>query len=191
MKEAEEFCPQNKEEWRTWLERNHVKKESVWVIFYKKSSPKHNLSWSESVEESLCFGWIDSTKRTMDAERFKQYFSKRKPKSNWSKINKDKIKNLIDEGRMTKAGFKSIKIAKENGSWSVLDAVENLEIPDDLQQELAKQPTAAEYFESLSKSAKKIILYWIISAKRENTREKRILETLENANRGLKPKHLR
>lgn len=191
MKEAEEFCPRNKGEWRTWLEQHHEQKESVWVIFYKKSSPKHNLSWSESVDEALCFGWIDSTKRSIDGERFKQYFSKRKPKSNWSKINKEKIKNLTSEGRMTAAGFKSVATAKENGSWSVLDAVENLEIPEALQQEFAKQPKAAEYFDRLSKSDQKIILYWIFSAKRESTKQKRILEIIQNALQGLKPKHLR
>src|SRR5690606_10495074 len=128
MKEAEEICPKNKNEWRKWLELNHIKKDAVWLIFYKKTSPKYNLSWSESVDESLCFGWIDSTKKTIDTERYKQYFTKRKAKSNWSKINKEKVKNLIDKGLITEAGLKSIEIAKENGSWTILDAVENLEI---------------------------------------------------------------
>lgn len=191
MKEAEEVCPKNKEEWRKWLELNHIKKDAVWLIFYKKTSPNYNLSWSESVDESLCFGWIDSTKKTIDTERYKQYFTKRKAKSNWSKINKEKIKNLIDKGLMTAAGFKSIEIAKENGSWTILDAVENLEIPNDLMQEFKNHKGTLEYFESLSKSDKKSILFWIVSAKKENTRHKRIIEIVESASQQLKPKQFR
>jgi len=191
MKEAEEICPKNKNEWRKWLELNHIKKDAVWLIFYKKTSPKYNLSWSESVDESLCFGWIDSTKKTIDTERYKQYFTKRKAKSNWSKINKEKVKNLIDKGLMTEAGLKSIEIAKENGSWTILDAVENLEIPNDLMQEFKNHKGTLEYFESLNKSDKKSILFWIVSAKKENTRHKRIIEIVESASQQLKPKQFR
>ena len=191
MKEAEEFCPKTQKEWRNWLEQHHLHKEAVWVIFYKKSSPKHNMSWSESVDESLCFGWIDSTKVAIDQERFKQYFIKRKAKSNWSKVNKDKIAELVKDGRMTAEGFRSVEVAKENGCWSALDAVENLEIPEDLQQKLVQYPLAADYLEGLSKSAKKMILHWLFSAKRTTTREKRIKTIVESAAKGLKPPHLR
>ncbi|MCB1179491.1 MAG: bacteriocin-protection protein, YdeI/OmpD-associated family, partial [Leptospiraceae bacterium] len=96
MNEVEEYCPKNKKEWRKWLKLNHKKKEAVWVIFYRKNSPDYNLSWSESVDEALCFGWIDSVKKTIDLEKYKQYFTKRKDKSNWSKINKEKVKTLIE-----------------------------------------------------------------------------------------------
>ncbi|MDW5290290.1 YdeI/OmpD-associated family protein [Formosa sp. PL04] len=191
MKEVEEYCPSNKQDWRKWLELNHIEKDAVWLIFYKKKSPNHNLNWSESVDESLCFGWIDSTKKTIDTERYKQYFSKRKAKSNWSKVNKVKIKNLIDQELMKAAGYKSIEVAKENGSWTILDGVENLEIPKDLKQELAICKVASEYFESLSKSNKKSILYWVISAKRKETRHKRIIEIVESASLQLKPKQFR
>ncbi len=191
MKEAEEICPKNKQEWREWLELSHKEKDAVWLVFYKKSSPNFNLSWSESVDEALCFGWIDSTKKTVDNERFKQYFSKRKPKSNWSKVNKDKVKNLIDQRLMKEAGYKSIKVTKENGSWVFLDAVENLEIPKDLEQELKSQKGAMEYFENLTKSFKKSLLYWVVSAKRDETRNKRIMEIVENASVQMKPKQFR
>ncbi|MFC6860173.1 YdeI/OmpD-associated family protein [Zunongwangia atlantica] len=191
MKEAEEFCPKNKEEWRNWLKQNHADKDAVWLIFYRKTSPKYNLSWSESVDESLCFGWIDSTKKTIDSEKYKQYFTKRKAKSNWSKVNKEKIQKLIDNGLMAEAGLASIEIAKENGSWTFLDAIENLEIPNDLLLEFSKNKGTLEYFESLSKSDKKSILYWVISAKREQTREKRILDIVENACQRNKPKQFR
>lgn len=191
MKDIEDYCPKDQKEWRKWLEVNHNNKDAIWLIFYKKKSPNYNLSWSESVDEALCFGWIDSTKRTINSETYKQYFTKRKAKSNWSKINKDKVKTLIDQGLMTEEGFKSLEIAKENGSWSILDGVEALEMPEDLIRELANHKGSTEYFDSLSNSAKKILLYWIMSAKRPETRQKRILEIAECASEHLKPKQFR
>jgi uncharacterized protein YdeI (YjbR/CyaY-like superfamily) len=191
MKDVEEFCPSDKKDWRDWLELNHGKKDAVWLIFFKKKSPNYNLSWSESVDEALCFGWIDSTKKGIDNEKYRQYFCKRKPKSNWSKINKDKVKTLIDQGLMKEAGFKSIEIAKENGSWTILDEVEALVIPEDLKSGFKKYKGSIEYFNSLSKSVKKQLLYWIVSAKRMETRQKRILEIVENAGQNKKPKQFR
>ncbi|MEZ4687756.1 MAG: YdeI/OmpD-associated family protein [Bacteroidia bacterium] len=185
------FCPENREDWRDWLRKNHLTQDSIWLIFYRQSSPSANLSWSEAVDEALCFGWIDSTKKTIDDEQYIQYFCKRKPKSNWSKVNKDKVEILIAEGRMEEAGYKSIEIARENGSWTYLDQVEALIVPEDLQDELARHPGASEYFDSLSKSSKKILLYWVLSGKREATRRKRIVEIAENASQQLMPKQFR
>ena len=191
MKDVEDYCPYNKQDWRKWLELNHNKKEAVWLNFYKKKSPNYNLNWSESVDEALCFGWIDSVKKTIDPEKYKQYFSKRKAKSTWSKINKDKVKILIEQGLMKEEGYKSIEIAKENGFWSFLDEVEALVIPADLKVEFANYKGSAEYFDSLSKSVKKILLYWVVSAKRKETRQKRIIDIAENASENLKPKQFR
>lgn len=191
MKDVKAFCPSDKNDWRKWLELNHTKKEGVWLIFYKKKSPNYNLSWSESVDEALCFGWIDSVKKTIDTEKYQQYFSRRKAKSNWSRINKEKVKTLIDQGLMEEEGYRSIEIAKENGSWTILDEVEALVTPADLKDELAKNKGALEYFDSLSKSDKKILLHWVVSAKRKETRQKRVLEIAENASRNLKPKPFR
>jgi uncharacterized protein YdeI (YjbR/CyaY-like superfamily) len=191
MKDVEEFCPSDKKDWRDWLELNQNKKDAVWLIFYKKKSPNYNLSWSESVDEALCFGWIDSTKKAIDNEKYRQYFCKRKPKSNWSKINKDKVKTLIDQGLMKEAGYKSIEIAKENGSWTILDKVEALIIPEDLKSVFEKYKGSMEYFNSLSKSVKKQLLYWIVSAKRIETRQKRIQQIVENAGQNKKPKQFR
>jgi len=191
MKDVEEYYPYDKKEWRKWLELNHNKKDAVWLIFYKKKSSNHNLSWSDSVDEALCFGWIDSTKRSIDSEKYKQYFSRRKAKSNWSKINKDKVKSLIDQGLIEEEGYKSIEIAKENGSWTILDGVEAIIIPEDLKEEFANYKGSIEYFSSLSKSVKKILLHWIVSARRKETRQKRILEIVENASNNLKPKQFR
>lgn len=191
MKDVEEYCPNDKIDWRKWLEMNHTKKEAVWLILYKKKSPDHNLSWSESVDEALCFGWIDSVKKAIDTEKYKQYFSKRKAKSNWSKINKDKVKVLIDQGLMKEEGYKSIEIAKENGSWTILDEVEALVIPEDLKEEFENYAGSMEYFNGLSKSDKKILLYWVVSAIRKETRQKRVLEIAENTGKKLKPKQFR
>ncbi len=191
MKDVEDYCPSDRQDWRKWLELNHNKKEAVWLIFYKKKSPNYNLSWSESVDEALCFGWIDSVKKSIDTEKYKQYFSKRKAKSTWSKINKDKVKTLFDQGLMKEEGYKSIEIAKENGSWTFLDEVEALVIPEDFKKEFTNYKGSMEYFDSLSKSAKKILLYWVVSAKRKETRQKRILEIAENASKNLKPKQFR
>ena len=183
-----DFCPENRQEWRKWLEKNHKNKDGIWLIIYKQNSKTPNLTWSEAVEESLCFGWIDSVKKSIDSEKYRQYFTKRKSKSTWSKINKDKIQKLNQEGLMTKSGLDIVEIAKKNGSWTILDSVENLEIPKDLEQEFEQHTGAKAYFLSLSKSVRKMMLYWIVSAKRVETRNKRILEIAISSGKNEKPK---
>lgn len=190
-KEKETYCPQSRTDWRQWLEKNHQSKQSVWLVYYTKKSNFPSISWSEAVDEALCFGWIDSTKKTIDDSSFMQLFSKRKPKSNWSKINKEKVQQLIENGLMTEAGFDSIETAKQNGSWNILDEVEELIIPNDLEKAFKEHEGSKNYFLSLSKSARKIILGWIVLAKRQETRQKRIDEVVKSAEKNLKPKHLR
>lgn len=191
MKDMEEYCPKDKKDWRKWLELNHNKKEAVWLIFYKKKSSNFNLDWSESVDEALCFGWIDSVKKTIDKEKYRQYFSKRKANGTWSKINKDKVDYLASKNLMQEAGYKTIKTAKKNGSWILLNDLDTLEIPDVLKIEFDKRVGSLEYYEGLSKSAKKILLAWVILAKRTETRQKRSVEIAENASKKLKPKQFR
>lgn len=188
MSEVEIFYPANIQEWRQWLQENHNSKQAVWLVFYKKSSTNPSISWSESVDAALCFGWIDSKKVSVDSERSHQFFSKRKAKSTWSRINKEKILRLIESGLMTKAGYESIETAKRNGSWTILDSVEELIIPEDLETELDRYPEAKEFFLRLSKSVRKMMLYWVISAKRPETRQYRITEIVESAAQKLKPK---
>ena len=189
--EIEQFCPANKQEWREWLAQHHQAKEAVWLIIYKKSSARVNLSWSEAVDEALCYGWIDSTKKAIDTEKYRQYFGKRKPNSTWSKVNKQKIEQLSKAGKMREAGLKCVEVAKQNKSWTVLDSVENLEVPKDLILELDKRPGAKDYILKLSKSQLKGLLYWIVSAKRPETRQKRIIEIAENAANQTKPNNFR
>lgn len=191
QKETETFYPKNRQEWREWLQKNHDKKQSVWLIYYKKQSNIPTIIYSEAVDEALCFGWIDSKSKPLDNEKFMQFFSKRKTNSVWSKVNKEKIERLTIEGLMTKAGFDIIEIAKQNGSWTILDEAEALIIPADLEEEFEKRPQAKSYFVSLSRSDKRNILQWLVLAKRQETRAKRITEIVELADQNLKPKQFR
>lgn len=187
-KEIPIFYPESRMEWRRWLEENHVKEQAAWVVFYTKASGNPTLTWSEAVDEALCFGWIDSKKIAIDSEKSHQFFSKRKAKSTWSKINKEKIERLINEGLMTSAGLECVEIAKQNGSWTILDEVEELVVPKDFEAALDRYEGATDYFLSLSKSVKKMMLYWLMSAKRPETRQKRLDELVEHASRKTKPK---
>src|SRR5687768_4464382 len=126
MKETETFYAESRQHWREWLEENHDKSPSIWLIQYRMKSGVPTLSWSEAVDEALCFGWIDSTKRPIDNEKFMQFFTRRKPDSTWSKINKEKVERLIAEELMAPAGYQTIETAKQNGSWTILDTVEEL-----------------------------------------------------------------
>ena len=186
----ETFYPATQKAWRKWLQKNHKIKQAVWLVCYNKSSGKASISWSASVDEALCFGWIDSKKIKIDEETSHQFFSKRKPKSTWSKINKDKVERLVEQGLMAEAGFESIETAKNNGSWTILDEVEQLIIPKDLAAAFTKKPTCKEFFTSLSKSTRKAILQWLVLAKTTETRQKRIAEIIETAGKNLKPTHL-
>lgn len=190
-KEIETYCPQSQADWRQWLEKNHQSRQSVWLVYHTKKSNIPSLSWGEAVDEALCFGWIDSTVKKINDISFMQFFSKRKPKSNWSKINKEKVQQLIDSKRMTKQGYESIEIAKQNGYWTILDEIEEVMVPDDLEIAFKKHNGSKDYFLSLSKSTRKIILSWIILVRKQETRQKRIEEVVESAALNLKPKHLR
>jgi len=175
------FHARTQKEWRNWLEKNHQSEKSVWLIFYKKGSGIQSTNYAEALEEALCFGWIDSKANKRDDESYYQYFAKRKPRSNWSKVNKEKAAQLIEKGLMTPAGFESIEIAKRNGSWSALDEVEELIIPADLKLLFDKNKEAFDNWEKFSRSAKRAVLEWILNAKRPDTRQKRISETVELA----------
>lgn len=186
MQEIVIFYPTSLAAWRKWLEKNHLSKQAVWLVFYTKSSGKPSISWSDAVDVALCFGWIDSKKIKIDEETAHQFFSKRKARSTWSKINKEKVRQLIDKGLMTKSGYECIDIAQQNGSWTILDEVEDLVIPADLEKAFRKHEGSKDYFVSLSKSARKMMLQWIILAKRPETRQKRVDEIAAHA--GLKKK---
>lgn len=187
-KDTETFCPGSAQEWRKWLLANHRHKESVWLILYKKATNVPTVNWSDAVDQALCFGWIDGKRKTLDEERFIQFYSKRKPRGTWSKINKEKIERLTEEGLMTKAGIEVIERAKQNGSWMILDEAEEMVIPQDLDKELKKHKEAEDFFMNLSRSVRKAMLQWLVLAKREETRQKRITEIVTLALEGKRPK---
>lgn len=189
--EREIFYPSNRAEWRKWLKENHRSKQSVQVLCYKKETRIASVEWSDIVDEALCFGWIDSTRKSIGDGKFLQLLTRRKPKSNWSKINKDKVEKLIATKKMTKAGLESITIARQNGSWASLDKVESLVVPKELASAFRKHAGSRKYFNSLSKSVKKMILHWVHSAKRLETKEKRAEEIATLAATGERPKQFR
>lgn len=168
---------QSRAEWRAWLEQNYTRPEGVWLVTNKKASGKPQLSYDESVEEALCFGWIDSKGRKLDDERTMLWFAPRKARTGWSRPNKERIERMIAAGKMTEAGQAKIDAAKKDGSWTMLDAVEALEIPDDLASEFEQYDSARANFEAFPRSAKRGILEWIVQAKTAETRAKRVAET--------------
>lgn len=182
------FYPKNRKEWRKWLQANHKKRQSIWLIYYRKNSSVPTISYSDAVDEALCFGWIDSKSIPIDQKKFIQHFGKRKEKSVWSKVNKEKIERLSKEGLMTEAGFEIVEKAKQNGFWTILDEAEALIIPPDLEIEFEKKPGAKSYFLGLSRSDKRNILQWLVLAKKQETRQKRIIEIVALADQNQKPK---
>lgn len=185
------FYPKSRKEWRAWLQENHANQTSIWLIYYKKNTNMPGITYSEAVDEALCFGWIDSKSKPIDDEKYMQFFCKRKPNSTWSRVNKEKIRRLIEEKLMTHAGYESIETAKQNGSWTILDDAEDLIIPEDLTLEFKKNPNASAYFSGLSRSDKRNMLQWLVLAKRAETRRNRIMEIVTLAGEQQKPKQFR
>lgn len=181
-----EVQPGSRTQWRAWLEKNHTQKESIWVILAKKGSNIPSLSVNDLVEEALCFGWIDSVPGKVDAQRFKVLLSPRKPKSNWSKLNKQRAQRMIKAKLMKPAGMAMIQLAKKTGTWNALLLVDQLKIPHDLQRALDQQPVAKKYFHAFPPSTRRGILEWIGNARTETTRTKRIVETVTLAARNVR-----
>lgn len=183
--------PKSRQQWRQWLEKNHSSSPGIWMIYYKKETGKPKVNYDEAVEEALCFGWIDSLPRKLDAERTMLKFTPRKSKSVWSQLNKKRIEKLIKENKMTAVGYAVIELAKKNGSWDTLTATdraaENNHIPADLEKLLLKNKKANENFRNFSVSIRKQFLYWIDSAKRTETRLARIQQTVLMSASNKKP----
>ena len=177
--------------WRQWLAENHNLEQRIWLIMYRKDSGISSVYYSEAVDEALCFGWIDSKPNKRDDQSYFQYFAKRNPKSNWSRVNKEKVEGLIKDGLMAEPGYEMIRIAKENGTWDALNDVENLVIPNDLQVAFDQYLPAAENFEAFPRSVKRGILEWIFNAKRPATRAKRIKETATLAAQNIRANQYR
>lgn len=177
--------------WRTWLSEHHATEKSVWLIIYRKQSSTSSVYYDEAVDEALCFGWIDSKPNKRDEESYFQFFSQRNPKSNWSRVNKEKVERLLQEGRMAPPGQEMIRIAQESGTWTALDDVDNLIVPTDLQEALNRNPNALRYFNAFPPSSRRGILEWIFNAKRTATRQKRIEDTVRKAAQNIRANQYR
>lgn len=175
--EKEQIQVESRAELHQWLAKNHERNEGVWLITFKKSAGEKYVPWDDIVQEVICFGWIDSQARKLDADRSMQWIAPRKPGSGWSRRNKEHVAQLEAAGLLMPAGIAKIEAAKADGSWNALDAVENLEVPPDLVEALAEYTDAAANFEAFPRSVKRSILEWISNAKQPPTRQKRIEET--------------
>lgn len=185
------FYPKTRQQWRQWLQKNHDRETGVLLKGYRKEMNKPSLATADAVEEALCFGWIDSIKRKLEDGSSVLKFTPRKTKSIWSKVNKDRVNKLIENGLMTEAGLAKISLAKSNGSWDSLNASDhhaaNNSIPPELEKAFTKNKKALANFQAFPSSYRKRFLYWIDSAKRPETKKERIIMTVKMSAANKKP----
>lgn len=187
MKMSKTVHVTNRQDWRQWLEKNHDKEKEVWLIFYKKHTGKPRVPYDEAVEEALCFGWIDSIVKRIDDEKYAQKFTPRKADSNWSELNKKRVKKMMQEGRMTEAGLALINAAKKSGKWEqVIAQPQEFPIPPEVIKAISANKKAWENFNKLAPSYKKQYIGWITTAKKEETRQRRLKEAVEILAQGKK-----
>jgi len=173
--------------WEHWLEQNHADSHGIWLRFYKKNSGIASVTYAEALDVALCYGWIDAQLKSIDDLCYKQHFTPRRPRSIWSKRNIEHIARLTKEGRMKPAGIKQVESAKADGRWdAAYDSQQNMALPDDFLTELTKDEAAFSYYKSLNKANQYAIAWRIQTAKRPETREKRMKEILEMLARGKK-----
>jgi uncharacterized protein YdeI (YjbR/CyaY-like superfamily) len=174
---TEELYVSNRDAWRAWLKENHDAKKEVWLIYYRKHTGRPSISYEDSVEEALCFGWVDSIIKKLDDEKFARKFTPRRGRSRWSEANRKRVEKMIREGKMTEAGLIRIKEARASGDWldghvNVRDRKE-LVVPSYLQDVLAANKKASDNFNKLAESYKRDLVLWIDNAKMEETRKKK------------------
>ena len=183
----ERFQPADRAAWRAWLETHHATSTGVWAITYRRTAGKPTVAYEDLVEEALCFGWIDSQGSRLDDERSMLRFTPRKKGSTWATTNKARVERLTAEGLMAPAGLRAIAAARADGSWDALNDADALRVPEDLEVALAGDPAAVRGYEALSPSARKALIYWVTSAKRPETRARRIAEIVRYSAVGRSP----
>jgi uncharacterized protein YdeI (YjbR/CyaY-like superfamily) len=181
LDDREHVHAETRSQWREWLVENHEKSTGAWLVSWRSSTGRPSVGYEESVEEALCVGWVDSKGGKIDEERSKLWFAPRNPRSAWARTNKERVARLEAAGLMLPAGLRAVEIAKANGTWTRLDDVENLVVPRDLEAAFAAHPGAREHWDGFPRSARRAILEWIVQARTEPTRAKRIAETAEKA----------
>lgn len=168
-------------QWRIWLTHNRTSARGAWLCSWRTTTGRPRCPYPEAVEEAICFGWIDSTTTTLDEERGLQLFTPRRPKSSWTRLNRERAADMERRGLMTDAGRLAIAAAKSNGWWTISDQVEDLEEPPDLTEALDRDPRARSNWDGFPPSARKQMLWWIISAARDATRADRITHIVTQA----------
>lgn len=171
----------NQSEFRKWLEKNHQKEKELLVGFYKVTSKKLSMSWSESVDQALCFGWIDGVRKSIDKDSYTIRFTPRKPSSIWSAINIQKIEDLTKAGLMKDAGLKAFSFRTESKSKIYSHEKEPVPLNEAYEKEFKNNKTAWEFFEKQAPSYKKVMIHWIMSAKQEKTRQSRLEKTIKES----------
>lgn len=182
--ERERVHSETRAAWRAWLQAHHADRPGVFLVSWKKHTGKPALTYDEAVEEALCVGWVDSKPAKLDADRTMLWFSPRKPGSAWSRPNKQRVERLEAAGLMSEAGRRVVAAARADGSWTRLDDVEDLVVPDDLAVAFDRHAGSREQWEGFPRSAKRGILEWIVQARRPETRARRVEETARLAARG-------
>jgi uncharacterized protein YdeI (YjbR/CyaY-like superfamily) len=174
-------------EWKSWLEEHRESSSGVWLVFYKKESGKPSLTYEVAIEEALCHGWVDNIIKKIDDECYVRKFTPRKYDSKWSALNKKRVDKMIREKRMRPFGLAKVEYAKKNGIWDEPEEPRpHFEMHEEFQSALNQHPNAQEFFDSLNKADRQQYIYWVSSAKREETREKRIKESLDLLLKGQK-----
>jgi uncharacterized protein YdeI (YjbR/CyaY-like superfamily) len=172
---------------RAWLKKNHRTSDGIWIKFYKKGSGVKSINYAEALDEALCYGWIDSQTKSFDKKAYLQKFSARRSKSLWSKRNREHVARLIKEGRMTEAGLAEIDAAKKDGRWdAAYDSSANMVIPEDFMKELVRNKKAQAFFKTLNKTNLYAIGWRLQTAKKEETRLRRIMAIIEQLEKGKK-----
>lgn len=171
----------DEKEWREWLRKNHTTEKSVWLIIFHKDAAVRSVYYPQAVDQALCFGWVDSKPAKRDQDSYYVYFSRRNPRSNWSKVNKEKVLQLMEKGLMEKAGVDMVETAKTSGTWDALNEVEAGVLPEYMQSLLEQTEPALRHWNNFPPSVRRGILEWICNARKDSTREDRIKKTVEMA----------
>eukprot|EP00730_Choanoeca_flexa_P011630 TRINITY_DN27336_c0_g1_i1.p1 TRINITY_DN27336_c0_g1~~TRINITY_DN27336_c0_g1_i1.p1 ORF type:complete len:300 (+),score=33.38 TRINITY_DN27336_c0_g1_i1:12-911(+) len=181
-----EFTPESRSEWHDWLRNVDDDQDSVWLVYRKQDSQLPTVTYDEAVEEALMFGWIDGRAQSKDAQSYRQHYTRRNPKSGWSRVNKERVAKLEAEGRMQSSGQAAVAAAKANGAWNLLDDSENLVLHSDVEAALLENPKAHAHFNDFPAGCKRNILRWIYEAKRASTRAERLRKMVDQAELNLR-----
>ena len=184
---SETFFARDRKTWRTWLEENHATRQEIWLVLLKKHIDEPCISYDAAVEEALCYGWIDGKLKRIDDREHKIRFTPRKPKSVWSESNKKRVRKMTAEGRMTEAGLALVRAAKKSGAWKKASERRTETVPTDLETALARNKRAKKNFRGFAPGYQRSYIAWVLDAKREETRKRRIREVVKRSAQNKRP----